>query len=248
MQSTQSAPVGVGSEASRRPSGARATLGDHGQTDRIGIEEHNHQDNVSGHLSASVTVLSPDSPGHDGHRERGGSEIVEQISNVSISEEDGNVSSTESLSNSFSSDSVLSLGTVATSKKEAIVQYMIKLCRAWFDSRLVILARQCNEGEPGVQSGPTSSVSYTRGSGSTVRGSKRPRASEDEDGLDDERNEDEENDGRKESGVESESRKLACPFLKYNPGKYQAWRCCRWGWSTVHRVKLVQLKMALAYL
>ncbi|KAH7129937.1 hypothetical protein B0J13DRAFT_678977 [Dactylonectria estremocensis] len=237
MRSTQSAPVVSDTEAHSRVSGAETIPLEHGQIDLSEIEEHSHQDIASDRPSASVTVLSTDSRS-DGNRDRRNSVIAEHISNLSICEEDGDISLTESLSSSWSSSSgALSLAAVAISRKEAIVQYVIKHCRAWFDSRLVILARQCNGGGSEAQSDPTSSASHIGGSRSTVCRSKRSRAPEGEDGLDDERNEDEDDNGGKKPSIEPESHKLACPFLKYNPRKYQDWRCCRWGWSTVHRVK-----------
>lgn len=161
-------------------------------------------------------------------------------STYSMSADSGVLSVTESTASQSSSGSAACLSAVVASRKEMIIQHIIRLCKAWFERRLDFFVRQCNGDGQSANSGRMSSLRQASQSEQAIFGigtRQRPNRRDDELGED--------GDGHRNRvpdllETESSSRKFACPFLKYNPEKYRDCRgCILGGWLTVHRVKWV---------
>lgn len=123
--------------------------------------------------------------------------------------------------------------------RQIITENVMMWFRHWLDSRLELLARQCN-GQDGSSGRTRGGLSEDSGSRGTIQGTKRVRDA-DSDGSDDGCGERGSRDGkgkRVTQPVAGHIVRLACPYFKHNPPKYQQWRTCPGpGWETVHRVK-----------
>ncbi|KAL6409980.1 Zinc finger protein PLAG1 [Ilyonectria robusta] len=145
-----------------------------------------------------------------------------------------------------SPESIPSPRTMASSRKDVIIKHVLKKMQTWLDSRLTLLAFQCDSGSNSpVASGqpPTPSPGETQNGQPRCR-QKRSRGQDGAKDSDDEgTDEGKDNNGgppetkriKTESG---DAREFACPFYQHNRRKYETWRCCAWsGWKSVHRVK-----------
>lgn len=208
----------------------------------LGSMDTSHtQDGTCHELEMSIPVALNFDPGAYPDLENASEDGFDNISTCSMSTDSGEISVTESTASQSSSDSGACLSAVVASRKEMIIQHIIRLCKAWLERRLDILAHQCNGDGQSANSDQMSSLQQANQSEQAAFGMRTCPPPERPDGPDDELGED--GDGH-EKGMpdlletESSSRKFACPFLKYNPGKYRNCRgCILGGWLTVHRVK-----------
>jgi len=131
-----------------------------------------------------------------------------------------------------------------------VLRHIVNWFQTWLETRLAILEHQVRTCNPGSRSRSQQESSAGLGQTRSTRErndskrSRQPDDSDEPDGREEEEDdggsdEDEGRDGSQNKGKgKAHKIKFACPFLKNNPTKYQAWRCCAWdGWPTTHRVK-----------
>ena len=133
------------------------------------------------------------------------------------------------------------IDTIDQRKEHVLNRLMIKFYEM-FDASGGITSRGNGDSSSSKGASPTSSQS--QGSGRVTK--KKRKSDEMEDGENDEQDEEANKRPirprkRKNSG-DSMKRKLACPFFKHNPQKYQVRTCQGPGWDSVHRIKLVMCK------
>ncbi|KAF4465114.1 hypothetical protein FALBO_8044 [Fusarium albosuccineum] len=167
-------------------------------------------------------------------------DVEDQISLESSCPDSSASHRAESISGSSLEDSIFSFTTFANASKEAVIQSIIRQCKAWFESRLIILAYQCHGGSSLPSSTPAppaqSADESEKGYGARKR-ARMPGRSGDENDRENEGGEGGDKGEMEEPRPESEPHKYACPFLKHNFNKYRKQRGCLSGRPTTHRIK-----------
>ncbi|KAF5011525.1 hypothetical protein FDECE_2356 [Fusarium decemcellulare] len=170
-------------------------------------------------------------------------DIADQISLESSCPDSSASHRAESISGSSLEDSIFSFTTFASASKEAVIQSIIRQCKAWFESRLIILAYQCHGGSSLPGSTPVPPAQNTdeseKGYGARKR-ARMPDRSGDENDRENEGGEGGDRGETEEPRSELEPHKYACPFLKHNFNKYRKQRGCLSGRPTTHRIKALE--------
>jgi hypothetical protein len=165
--------------------------------------------------------------------------VSPRLSSISISGFSESISADgmSETSSSFSGD-----GELHTQKEQMLDRLMLRFYDIMNSAGVSCGWNLSTENTPNV---PTH-----QGSGSSCQGTSSEkngkRKADSRKGNDEDENEDEssrkrpkQKQGTSESDVE-DKKKLACPYFKHNPMKYQNYRGCSGpGWNTVHRIKLV---------
>lgn len=153
-------------------------------------------------------------------------------------------SSVESVTDS---DAGISAVISREQQKLVLVDRLMRYFYAWLDPRIGTSARGHNDGTSNSNtsfspSRISSTVATSSSAISGEHGIKRRREESSERGDNHSDEDDRKGKRRKrDNNVAVEIiRKLACPYYKHEPSKYQTWRSCPGpGWDTVHRLKYV---------
>ncbi|OCK79198.1 hypothetical protein K432DRAFT_355440 [Lepidopterella palustris CBS 459.81] len=142
--------------------------------------------------------------------------------------------------NSYSTDGDETVSDLVAARKPAILHRLMTKFYSMLDPSTGIVIRNGTKSSSSQRAGESGSTSGSQSSGSY---GFKPKPSK---GGFSGRNTDEQDNSDKpqkppENHLEDElgnSRKLACPYFKRNPRKYQKFRSCPGpGWDTVHRLK-----------
>ncbi|KAJ3547800.1 hypothetical protein NM208_g1323 [Fusarium decemcellulare] len=214
--------------------------GEDGQTSMKQLDDMDGKIDVADNpdtLTVTGLVLEPN---HYLESSNTGKDVADQISLESSCPDSSASHRAESISGSSLEDSIFSFTTFANASKEAVIQSIIRQCKAWFESRLIILAYQCHGGSSLPSSTPTPPAQGTDEAEKAYGARKRARMPDrpgDENDRENEGGEGGDKGETEEPRSELEPHKYACPFLKHNFNKYRKQRGCLSGRPTTHRIK-----------
>lgn len=131
-------------------------------------------------------------------------------------------------------------------RKRQIVDRVVLLFTSWLRSRFVLAHQAAGESSKapppgGTYSAPQGQLSSPNDPNKARKGKAGDYGPGDDDEDDPEQGS-RQTRARNAQGNKVECPRLACPYFKYNPARYQAWRGCPGpGWLDVHRVKYVSI-------
>ncbi|ROV96748.1 hypothetical protein VSDG_05561 [Cytospora chrysosperma] len=160
----------------------------------------------------------------------------------SISSGGSSISETDSLESRCSSNASLSPGELAKSRRDIVVDRIVRWMVKWLDSRLGLLALQSHHGGAAQTSQGFSPSSRQGSSDRTQRPHPRRKPGRGGGQNSDDASDDEGADRPRPNGTiqeeDDEVLEFACPYLKHNPAKYGKLRSCSsYGWKSIHRLK-----------